>query len=122
MAARNKPNERDEDLSKPSGKVDWEALARTSDFKGLVKAKILFVVPAFLFFVTYYFLLPILVGFAPEFMSTPVFGKVNLAYLFALSQFFMAWAIAGLYVRKAAQFDRQAEEVLKHHHLKKGGK
>ena len=111
-----------EDLSTPSGKVDWEALARTSDFRQLVAAKVRFVVPACLFFVVYYFLLPILVGFAPEFMSRPVLGKVNLAYLFALSQFFVAWIIAALYVRAAAKFDRQAAEVLKHHHLKKGGK
>jgi len=122
MAAKNKPNARTEDLSTPSGKVDWEALAKTPDFKELVKSKVRFVVPAFLFFVVYYFLLPILVGFAPELMSKPVWGKVNLAYLFALSQFFMAWAIAALYVRAALKFDRQAEKVLKHHHLKKGGK
>ena len=43
------------------------------------------------FFVVYYFALPVLVGYAPELMSRPVVGKVNIAYLFALSQFFMAW-------------------------------
>jgi len=39
---------------------------------------------------------------------------VNIAYLFALSQFFMAWIIAALYVRAAARFDRMAADVLKH--------
>jgi uncharacterized membrane protein (DUF485 family) len=42
-----------------------------------------------------------------------VIGSVNLAYLFALSQFFMAWIIAGLYVRAANRFDRMSRDVLK---------
>ncbi|MGI8481072.1 MAG: DUF485 domain-containing protein [Chthoniobacterales bacterium] len=45
-------------------------------------------------------------------MERQVLGPVNLAYLFALSQFFMAWIIAALYVRAAARFDRMADEVL----------
>ena len=49
----------------------------------------------------YYFALPALVGYAPGLMSKRVFGVVNVAYLFALSQFFMAWLIAALYVRAA---------------------
>ena len=38
----------------------------------------------------------------------------NIAYLFALSQFFMAWFIAWLYVRKAARFDQMGRSVLEH--------
>jgi uncharacterized membrane protein (DUF485 family) len=72
------------------------------------------IVPATIFFIAYYFALPILVGYAPEFMATPVLGPVNLAYLFALSQFFVAWFIAFLYVRAAARFDQQGRDVLDH--------
>jgi uncharacterized membrane protein (DUF485 family) len=43
-----------------------------------------------------------------------VIGPVNLAYLFALSQFFVAWIIAWLYVRAADRFDRMAASVLDH--------
>jgi len=75
-------------------------------------AKARFIVPATIFFIAYYFALPILVGYAPELMATRVFGPVNLAYLFALSQFFMAWLIAFLYVRAANRFDRMAAELL----------
>jgi uncharacterized membrane protein (DUF485 family) len=45
-------------------------------------------------------------------MEKRVLGPVNLAYLFELSQFFMAWIIAALYVRAAARFDRMAREVV----------
>ena len=45
-------------------------------------------------------------------MEKRVWGAVNLAYLFALSQFFMAWIIAALYVRAAAKFDRMARDII----------
>ena len=67
---------------------------RAQNFKDLMATKKLFIVPAVVFFVVYYFALPILVGYAPHFMATRVIGVVNLAYLFALSQFFVAWIIA----------------------------
>ena len=54
-----------------------------------------------IFFIVYYFALPVLVGYARPLMEKRVLGPVNLAYLFALSQFFMAWIIAALYVRAA---------------------
>jgi uncharacterized membrane protein (DUF485 family) len=53
-----------------------------------------------------------LVGWFPKFMEQKVVGEVNLAYLFALSQFFMAWIVAFLYVSAAAGWDRQAAAVL----------
>src|SRR3954468_16619344 len=94
--------------------TDWDVVAANSEFKALMRAKKRFILPATIFFVAYYFALPILVGYAPEFMATPVLGPVNIAYLFALSQFFVAWFIAFLYVRAAAGFDEQGRAVLEH--------
>jgi uncharacterized membrane protein (DUF485 family) len=92
--------------------VDWEKLAASERFRNLLKAKKRFIVPAMIFFVVYYFALPVLIGYAKPFMERRVFGPVNLAYLFALSQFFMAWIIAALYVKAAARFDTMARGVL----------
>ena len=94
--------------------TDWDVVAANPEFKALMRAKKRFIIPATIFFVAYYFALPILVGYAPAFMATPVFGPVNIAYLFALSQFFVAWFIAYLYVRAAARFDQQGRDVLAH--------
>jgi uncharacterized membrane protein (DUF485 family) len=94
-------------------KTEWDRIAETREFKDLLAIKKTFVVPAFVFFIVYYFLLPILVGYAPEFMSTKVIGVVNLAYLFALSQFFMAWTVAWLYVKAANNFDKLAKDIIK---------
>jgi uncharacterized membrane protein (DUF485 family) len=100
----------------------WDEIAESKPFQDLMATKRIFIVPAFIFFVIYYFALPVLVGYAPQFMSTKVIGEVNLAYLFALSQFFVAWIIAGLYVRAANDFDRLAKDILDKAEDAKGGK
>lgn len=90
---------------------NWDEVAASPRFRELVASKRRFVVPATIFFVVYYFALPILVGYAPKLMATKVIGTVNAAYLFALSQFFMAWILAALYVRRAARFDAAAKAI-----------
>jgi uncharacterized membrane protein (DUF485 family) len=100
----------------------WDTIAESQEFKDLMATKKIFIVPAFIFFLVYYFALPVLVGYAPQFMSTKVIGQVNLAYLFALSQFFVAWVVAGLYVRAAGNFDRLAKDILERAEDARGGK
>lgn len=92
--------------------VDWERVAALEEFKALLKAKRKFIVPATIFFIVYYFSLPVLVGYAPQWMALKVFGVVNVAYLFALSQFFVAWIVAWAYVRAAARFDSMARGLI----------
>jgi uncharacterized membrane protein (DUF485 family) len=92
--------------------AEWDRIAESPEFKDLMATKKVFIVPAFIFFVVYYFALPVLVGYAPQFMATKVFWNVNLAYLFALSQFFVAWGIAYLYVKAAGGFDKLAKDII----------
>lgn len=96
----------------PKSQSAWDRIATSNEFKDLMATKKIFIVPAFIFFLVYYFALPVLVGYAPKFMAMKVIGQVNLAYLFALSQFFMAWIIAALYVKAADNFDRLAKDIL----------
>ena len=91
--------------------ADWDRVADEAEFKGLLASKRRFIVPATLFFIVYYFALPVLVGYAPRLMDTRVLG-VNIAYLFALSQFFMAWAVAAFYVRAAGGWDETARRII----------
>jgi uncharacterized membrane protein (DUF485 family) len=91
----------------------WDRVAAMDEFKLLLLAKVEFVVPAVITFVVYYFLLPISVGYFPQFMDKRI-GPVNLAYLFALSQFFVAWLIAFLYVRQARKFDDFGARIINH--------
>ena len=104
------PHERT--AAEEAGNVPWETIAASSRFQELLRAKRRFIIPAMIVFMVYYFALPVLVGYARPLMERRILGPVNLAYLFALSQFFMAWIIAGFYVVKAAGWDKSAAELL----------
>jgi uncharacterized membrane protein (DUF485 family) len=92
--------------------AEWQAIEADAEFQALVHAKRRFIIPATIFFIVYYFALPILVGYAPSLMDTNVIGNINLAYLFALSQFFMAWILMYLYVRRARTWDEMAAQIV----------
>ena len=94
------------------GPPEWEAIERDQEFRELVRAKRAFIFPATAFFIVYYFALPVLVGYWPEAMSRDVIGEVNVAYLFALSQFFMAWIIMAMYVKRAKVFDGMVARLI----------
>ena len=85
-------------------------------------SKKVFIIPAFIFSCVYYFLLPVLVGFAPKLMSTRVIGTVNLAYLFALSRFVVGWTIAWLYLKASAKFDVITNDILANVDTQEGAK
>lgn len=97
---------------------DWKALESRPDYRDLVAEKRRFIVPAAFFFAAYYFALPLLVGFFPDAMSAKVVGNVNVAYLFALSQFAMAWIVMALYVRRARSFDARTKRLLEEIHAR----
>jgi uncharacterized membrane protein (DUF485 family) len=92
--------------------IHWQGIAATPEFKSLLKAKVRFIFAASAFFMVYYFALPLLVGYAPNLMARKIRGVINVAYVFALSQFVMAWMVAALYVRVAGRFDRRAKEII----------
>ncbi|HEX8503669.1 MAG TPA: DUF485 domain-containing protein [Pyrinomonadaceae bacterium] len=102
--------------------ADWDAVAAQEEFKQLLASKRRFIVPATVFFVVYYFALPLLVGYAPRLMERRVLGPLNVAYLFALSQFVMAWAVAAAYVRAAGGWDETARRIIGRSGPKGGGR
>jgi len=116
---QGRPTQMATSASGKAGTSQWDRVAGMDEFRALMKARVKFVVPATIFFVVYYFALPISVGYFPKFMDKPVLGPVNLAYLFALSQFFVAWIIAWLYVRQARKWDILSDQI--HKKLEKGG-
>lgn len=118
--AENPTQARQQAAPASSGGSQWERVAAMDDFKKLLKEKASFIVPATIFFIVYYFLLPYLVGYHPQMMDKRVWGSVNIAYLFALSQFFVAWLIAWLYVRAARKWDNDGKQIIDR--VGKGGK
>lgn len=99
----------------PTGAPPWNQIASGEDFHDLLRSKARFIVSGTAFFLVYYFALPILTGYWPEWMSQKVFSHFSLAYVFALTQFPMAWILAGAYLRAASRFDRDAARIVARH-------
>ena len=57
------------------GNSTWSRVANSSDFRKLLASKKAFVLPATIFFVVYYFALPVLVGYAPGLMQKRSSGR-----------------------------------------------
>jgi uncharacterized membrane protein (DUF485 family) len=89
----------------------WEAIESDPELQQLLAEKRRFIVPATIFFIAYYFALPILVGYFPDVMSKKVIGNINLAYLFAVSEFVMTGVIVALYVQRAKHWDVLADHI-----------
>ena len=70
-------------------------------------------VPATIFFLTWYFGFIILAGYAPDFMGSEfIVDGLTVGYVLALSQFVMTWVLGWMYVRRADRvFDPLAERV-----------
>ncbi len=101
---------------------DWDRIAGSKEFQDLLAVKKLFIIPAFVFFFAFYLGLLILVGYAPGWMSTPVIGSVNVAYLLALAQFLVGWIIAWLYVKASSKFDKLTKDLLGRTDDEQGGR
>ncbi len=97
-----------------------EAIESGPEFRALESSKLKFLLPATIFFMIYYFALPVLVGFfgtntdgTPGFMDTRLFSGFSVAYLFALSQFFMAWILAFIYLLAfAPKIDQMVRNIV----------
>ena len=79
-----------------------EAIGKDPEMVELENRHQRFVWPVTVFFLLYYLALPILAGVAPDLMGTKVFGEFTFGYLFALSEFLMAFVVAWVYARWAA--------------------
>lgn len=85
---------------------DWQRISADPQFVALLRARRRFVVPASVFFVAYYLLLPLGAGFARGLFARPAFGPLTVGWAFAISQFFMAWALLALYQVASRRYDR----------------
>ncbi len=94
--------------------MNWAAIDADPRFQTLHRKKTAFLRGLMLFSVIFYFLLPIGSAFFQELFKLKVWGPLNVGIVFALSQFIVAWAIAGIYARRAnREFDAMAEEIIR---------
>jgi uncharacterized membrane protein (DUF485 family) len=80
-----------------------EAVGKDPEMVELENRHRRFVWPATVFFLIYYLALNVLAGTSPDLMGTKLVGEFTFGYLFALSQFLMAFVVAWVYSRWAAR-------------------
>ena len=94
------------------GLTAYEEVQASPEFQDLRKRFRGFVFPATAFLLIWYFVYVLLAAFAPGFMSTRVFGNVNIGLIFGLLQFVTTFGITIIYVRWANQkFDPSADAI-----------
>ncbi|KRF04974.1 hypothetical protein ASH00_10940 [Arthrobacter sp. Soil782] len=96
----------------PSAPVDFTEVQQRPQFQELRKRHRSFVFPMAAAFLLWYFLYVLLADYAHEFMSTPVWGNVNIGLLLGLLQFVSTFGITMWYVSYAnRRLDPIAEEL-----------
>ena len=90
-------------LTRDEAVTATEAVGKDPEMVELERRHRRFVWPATAFFLVYYMALNVLAGTAPDLMGTKLFGEFTFGYLFALSQFLMAFVVAWVYSRWAAR-------------------
>lgn len=99
--------------------IDYVKVESSPQFKQFLSRKNKFIVPMTIFFMIFYFLLPIFTSYT-TFLNTSAIGDISWTWIFAFSQFIMVWVLSSIYVRKAASFDKEAEQIIQEQ-LEQGG-
>jgi uncharacterized membrane protein (DUF485 family) len=92
--------------------IDYEAVERSTKFQHLKRRHRSFVFPVAAGFLLWYFAYVLLADYAHEFMSTPVWGNINIGLILGLCQFVTTFAVTTWYVWYAnRKLDPVAEEL-----------
>ncbi|CAK6479781.1 DUF485 domain-containing protein [Peribacillus simplex] len=95
-----------------SASTDYTKIVQSQSFQELLRKKRNFIVPLSIFFMVFYFTLPILTSYS-KVLNSYAFGAISWAWIFAFAQFIMTWTLCILYSRKAATFDKLVEKIVK---------
>ena len=89
------------DPSRDQRHIDWKAAESSPEFRELIAARRRFVVPATIFFLSWYIGFILLAGYAQDFMGSSVYEGLTVGYCLALTQFVMVGVLGVLYLRRA---------------------
>ena len=92
---------------------DLERIERSPEFQELVRKRRSFVLPATIFFLSYYMGFILLTGYAEDFMASSVYEGLTVGYCLALTQFVMVFVLGIWYLRKSdREYDPLAHRVV----------
>lgn len=81
--------------------IDYRAVQQSPEFQKLRRTHRSFVFPVLAVCLLWYIAYVLLAGYAHDFMSTPVFGSVNVGILLGLAQVVTTFAVTTWYVHFA---------------------
>ena len=111
MASRSNPR-KDPHQTGAAPVNPYQTAYDNPQFAELRKRHRSFVFPVAIGFLAWYFLYVLLADYAHDFMSTKVWGNINIGLLLGLAQFVSTFAITMLYVRYADRnLDPLADEL-----------
>ncbi|MCM3675919.1 MULTISPECIES: DUF485 domain-containing protein [Peribacillus] len=89
----------------------YRQLIETEEFKDLLQKKKAFILPVTLFFLAFYFVLPILAAYT-EVLKGEAFFNITWAWVYALLQFAVVWIGGIVYIKKSEKYDKMAKNIL----------
>lgn len=94
------------------GAIDYEKIVSSPEYKEMLRRKKRFIVPMTIFFLAFYFMLPIMTSYSTV-LNTPVYGDITWAWVFATAQFVVTWVLCVMYVKKSNAFDKDSDEIIR---------
>lgn len=95
-----------------SKQLNYADVVESDKFKALIASKKRFIIPMALFFLIFYFSLPIITSYS-KVLNTSAIGAISWAWVYAFAQFVMTWALCIIYSKKSTEFDRMVLEIKK---------
>lgn len=90
--------------------IDYSKIVQSSSFQKLLREKRNFIIPWSIFFLVFYFTLPILTSYT-SILNKTAFGSISWAWVFGSAQFIMTWALCIIYTNRASRFDKTVETI-----------
>ncbi|MQR84568.1 DUF485 domain-containing protein [Bacillus megaterium] len=99
-------------VNNASSSPDYTEIVQSASFQKLLKQKRNFILPLSLFFLAFYFTLPVLTAYTTV-LNKPAFASMTWAWVFAFAQFVMTWTLCILYTKRASKFDELVDTIKK---------
>ncbi len=100
-------------------KPDYVKVEKSEEFQSFMANRKKFILPYTIFFLVFYFLLPICTSYT-TFLNKPAIGDISWVWLFAFAQFAMTFILCIVYMKKAGALDKQANAIIDNQ-LEQGG-
>jgi uncharacterized membrane protein (DUF485 family) len=101
-------------------KKPYDQLVESKDFKDLLQKKKAFIIPVTTFFLTFYFVLPLLAAYT-DVLKGEAFLNITWAWVYALLQFVVVWIGGIVYLKKSEKYDKMAQTILTKYKKELGG-